>query len=65
MNDFLENLPSLGNMVKLIVFLILALIALALVIAIIKALIPVLVLAALVLGGYYLFTRWQDSKQAA
>lgn len=65
MNDFLKNIPSLGNMVKLIVFLILALIALTLVIAIVKVLIPILILAALVIGGYYLFTQWQTNKRTA
>jgi hypothetical protein len=61
MNDFLDNLPSLGNMFKLIVFLILALIVMGLVIALVKMLVPLLVLAAFVAGGYWLYKRLQTN----
>ena len=61
MNDFLDSLPSVSNMVKLIVLLILALIVMGLVIALVKMLIPLLVLAAFVGGGYYLYKRLQTN----
>jgi hypothetical protein len=61
MNDFLDGLPSISNMVKLIVLLILAVIVVALVMAIVKMLIPLLVLAALIVGGYWLFKRLQTN----
>jgi hypothetical protein len=65
MNDFLSNLPSFGQMVKLIFFLILALIVLGLVLAIVKALMPLLVIAALLVGGWYLYNRLQHNGSAA
>ncbi len=65
MNDMLNNLPSLGQMFKLIVFLILALIAIGLLTAIVKALVPLLVVIVLVLGGVYLFRRLQASGSAS
>jgi hypothetical protein len=61
MNDFLDSLPSIGNMFKLIVFLILALIVLGLLIALVKMLVPLLILAALVAGGYWLYKRLQSN----
>ncbi len=61
MNDFLDSLPSIGNMFKLIVVLILALIVLGLVLALVKMLIPLLILAAFVAGGYWLFKRLQTN----
>jgi len=45
MNDALNNLPSLGQMFKLIIFLILAIIAISLVVALVKVLIPLLFVA--------------------
>lgn len=60
MNDLLNNLPSLGQMIKLIVFLILVLIVIGLVTALVKALMPLLIVAAIVLGGIYLFRRLQS-----
>lgn len=62
MNDFLENLPSLGQMFKLIVFLILALIAVSLVVAIIKELAHVIILGLVLVVGYYFFNRWQENN---
>ncbi len=64
MNDMLNNLPSLGQMFKLIVFLILALIVIGLLTAIVKALVPLLVVIVLVLGGLYLFRRLQAQGSA-
>jgi hypothetical protein len=61
MNDFLDSLPSIGNMFKLIVFLILALIVLGLLIALVKMLVPLLILAAFVAGGYLLYKRLQTN----
>jgi hypothetical protein len=61
MNDFLDSLPSVGNMFKLIVFLILALIVLGLVIALVKMLVPLLIVAAFVVGGYWLYKRLQSN----
>lgn len=63
MNDFLNDLPSVGNMFKLIVFLILALIVIGLVAAIVKVLMPLLVVAAILIGGYYLFNQWQEKNK--
>jgi len=60
MNDMLNSLPSLGQMVKLILFLILVLIVIGLVAAIVKAMMPLVIVAALVLGGIYLFRRLQS-----
>ena len=65
MNDTLNNLPSLGQMIKLIIFLILALIVVSIVVEIVKALVPVLLLAALVIGGYYLLNRNQRAGSAS
>jgi hypothetical protein len=61
MNDFLDSLPSIGNMFKLIVFLILALIVLGLLIALVKMLVPLLIMAAFVVGGYLLYKRLQTN----
>ncbi len=61
MNDFLNSLPSVGQMFKLIVFLILALIVFGLVIAIVKALIPLLIVAGIAAGGYYFFKKMQTN----
>ena len=61
MNDFLDSLPSIGNMFKLIVFLILALIVLGLLIALVKMLVPLLILAAFIGGGYWLYKRLQTN----
>lgn len=54
MNEFLDNLPSSRNMIKLILFLILAVVAVALVLAIVKMLMPLVILGAVVVGGVYL-----------
>ncbi len=59
MNNTLNKLPSVGQMFKLVVVLILAVIALGLVLALVKMLIPLAFLAALVLGGLYLYKRLQ------
>lgn len=59
MNDMLDTLPSFRQMFKLIVFLILALIVLGLVAAIIKAVMPLLIVAAIVVGGVYLYNKLQ------
>lgn len=60
MNDMLNSLPSLGQMVKLILFLMLVLIVIGLVAAIVKAMMPLVIVAALVLGGIYLLRRLQS-----
>ncbi|MEB2287102.1 MAG: hypothetical protein OZ934_03220 [Anaerolineae bacterium] len=65
MNDMLQNLPSAGQMFKLIFFLILALIVIGLVLAIIKALIPLLIVVALIGGGIYLLRRLQVQGSAS
>lgn len=61
MNDFMNSLPSVGQMFKLIVFLILALIVFGLVIAIVKVLIPLAIVAAIVAGGVYFFKKMQTN----
>ena len=65
MNDMLKNLPSLGQILKLIVFLIHALIVIALLLAIVKALIPLLIVVALVAGGVYLYRQLQAQGSAS
>ncbi len=65
MNDALNNLPSLGQMFKLIIFLILAIIAISLVVALVKVLIPLLFVAAIIVGGLYLFKRLQEPSSAS
>lgn len=61
MKDALDNLPSVSQMLKLVVILLLAVIVVGLVVSIIKMLIPVAVLAALILGGVYLFKKLQTN----
>ena len=63
MNDLFDNLPSVGQMFKLVVVLLFAVIAFALVLAIVKMLIPLLILGAIIAGGVYLVKRMQ--KQGA
>lgn len=63
MNEFLDSLPSVSQMFKLMVFLIMALIVLGLVAALVKAMLPILFLAAIVVGGYYLFNKWQENNR--
>lgn len=65
MNDMLKDLPSVGQMFKLIFFLILALIVIGLLLAIVKALIPLLIVVVLVAGGVYLFRRLQAPGSAS
>ena len=60
MNDMLNTLPSLGQMARLIVFLILALMVIALLLAIVKALIPLTFTALVILGLLWLFDRLRD-----
>ena len=59
MNDMLDNLPSVRNMLKLILILILALIVVALVVEIVQALMPLIILGAIVVGGVYLYKKLQ------
>ena len=65
MKEFLDSLPSVGQMFKLIVFLILALIVLGLVAALVKMLIPILIVAAIVAGGIYLYNKMQHNGSPA
>jgi hypothetical protein len=60
-----ENLPSISQMFKLVVVLVLAVIAMGLVLAIIKMLIPLAILAAIILGGVYLYKRVQNEGAPA
>ncbi len=62
MNNALNNLPSVGQMFKLVIVLLFAVIAVGLVLAIVKMLLPVAVLAALVVGGYYLIQKMQNNR---
>jgi len=62
MNDALDNLPSVRNMLKLIVILILALIAISVVVAIVKALTPLIIIGAIIVGGVYLYRQLQEKK---
>ena len=63
MNDFINNLPSIGNMFKLIVFLILAMIIVGLVTKILATLLPFVILAALAYGVYYLVMRNSEKSK--
>ena len=65
MNDTLDKLPSVRQMFKLIVLLVLALIAISIAVAIVKALMPLLFVAALIVGGWYLYTRTQTKAKRA
>ncbi len=60
MNELINNLPSVGQMFKLIVFLVLALVIFAIVAAIVKMLIPVIVVGAIIYGVYWFLTRDSD-----
>jgi hypothetical protein len=62
MNDALNNLPSVRNMLKLIVILLLALIAIGLVVAIVKVLTPLIIIGAIIVGGVYLYRQLQEKK---
>ncbi|MCD4686859.1 MAG: DUF1129 domain-containing protein [Anaerolineae bacterium] len=62
MNEFIDNLPSLGKMFKLIIFLVLALIVFFLVAAIVKVLIPVAIIGAIIFGVYWFVTRDEKKK---
>jgi len=62
MNDALDNLPSVRNMLKLIVILVLALIAISVVVAIVKALTPLIIIGAIIVGGVYLYRQLQEKK---
>jgi len=59
MNDMLNKMPSIGQMFKLVVVLLLAVIAIGLVMALVKMLLPLAILAALVAGGIMLYKRAQ------
>jgi hypothetical protein len=61
MNDFLDSLPSVRNLIKLIIILILAIIVVSLLLEIVKIVMPLLVLGAVVVGGYYLFKKLQTN----
>ena len=56
----LDNLPSISQMFKLVIVLILALIAIAIIVKIVELLIPVIIIGALVVGGYYLYQKMQN-----
>ncbi len=57
----LDNLPSVRQMIKLILFLLLALIVVSLVVEIVKALMPVLFVAAVIVGGIYLYNHMKEN----
>lgn len=59
MNDMLNKMPSISQMFKLVVVLLLAVIAIGLVMALVKMLLPLAILAALVAGGIMLYKRAQ------
>lgn len=57
----LDNLPSVRQMFKLVLFLLLALIAVSIVVAIVEALLPLLFVAAVIVGGIYLYNRMKEN----
>lgn len=61
MNDMLDNLPSVRNMLKLILILILALIVISLLVQIVQALMPLIILGVIVAGGVYLYKKLQTN----
>jgi hypothetical protein len=65
MNDTLDKLPSVRQMFKLIAILLLALIAISIAVAIVKALMPLLFVAVIIVGGWYLYTRTQTKAKRA
>jgi len=58
------ELPTIGNMIKLVVFLGLALIALSIGLAILAALLPVVIIGLLVMGGLYLYRSLTHPEKA-
>ncbi len=60
----MDNLPSVGQMTKLIVVLILALIAISIVLEIVSKLLPIAFILAVGLGIYYLYTKLQEDGKA-
>lgn len=63
MNEFIDKLPSFGQMFKLIFFLILAAIVIGLVVAIAKMLLPFAILGAIVYGVYWFLTRDEEKAK--
>jgi hypothetical protein len=63
MNELINNLPSVGQMFKLIVFLLLALVIFAIVAAIVKMLLPVAIVGAIIYGVYWFLTRDGDKAK--
>jgi hypothetical protein len=61
MNDMLDNLPSVRNMLKLILVLILGLIVVSLLVQIVQALMPLIILGVIVAGGVYLYKKLQTN----
>jgi hypothetical protein len=61
----MNNMPSVGQMLKLIALLILALIALKIALAIVAALLPLLVIALIIGGGVYLYNNLNSGKSVA
>ena len=61
----LDNLPSIKQMLKLIVLLILALIVIKIAVVIVAMLIPLLFVAAIIAGGVYLFKLVQSNGAPA
>ncbi len=59
MNDFMDSLPSVRNLLKLILVLILGIIIVGLVLRIVELVMPLLILAAIVAGGFFLFKKLQ------
>jgi hypothetical protein len=60
----MDNLPSIGNMFKLIVVLILALIAISIILEIVKVLLPIAFIIAVAAGVYYLYQKMQENGKA-
>ena len=60
----MDNLPSVRQMVKLIIVLILALIAISIVLEIVKVMMPILVIVAIGVGAYYLYQKLQEGEKA-
>jgi hypothetical protein len=62
MNDMLNNLPSVRNLIKLIIVLVLVLIVVGILVEIVKTLMPLFFVALLVVGGVYLYRKLQTNN---
>ena len=64
-NNMFDGLPTLGQMFKLVMVLLLAAVAIGIVLLIVKMLMPLLIIGALIVGGIWLFKKVNGQSAAA